>query len=57
MNVPNRYHNSGKKKKGRGTCKGRMKARKQSLEALKNRFAKKGNKGLAPPSLCLMIRG
>ena len=55
MNVPNRLHNSGKQKKGRGTCNGRLKARKQSLEALKARFANKGNKGQAPPSLCAMI--
>ena len=35
MNIPNRIHNSGKTKKGKGTCKGVLKARKMALKALK----------------------
>ena len=38
MNVPNRIHNSGKTKKAKGTCKGRLKARRQALKALKVKF-------------------
>lgn len=38
MIVPNRQHNSGKAKKTKGTCKGRLKARRQSLKCLKNKF-------------------
>lgn len=36
--TPNWQYNSGKSKKGRGTCKGQLKARKQSLKALKTKF-------------------
>jgi len=36
--TPNWQHNSGKQKKGRGTSKGKLKARKQSLNALKQRL-------------------
>jgi len=36
--TPNWQHHSNKDKKGKGCCKGRLKARKQSLEALKRRF-------------------
>lgn len=36
--TPNWQHNSGKGKKGRGTCKGQLKARKQSLKSLKAKF-------------------
>ena len=39
MNVPNRQHNSGKAKKGKGTCKGILKARRQSLKALKAKIS------------------
>jgi hypothetical protein len=34
MNVPNHQHNSGKDLKGRGTCKGKQRARKQARKAL-----------------------
>ncbi len=34
MNTPNWQKNSGKNKKGRGVCKGVIKARKQALKAL-----------------------
>jgi len=34
----NWQHNSGKDKKGKGTCKGRLRARKESLRQLKNRY-------------------
>jgi hypothetical protein len=35
MNTPNWVHNSGKQKNTKGTCKGKLKARKQALQALK----------------------
>jgi hypothetical protein len=38
MRVSNWEHNSGKRKQTRGMCKGRLKARKQSLQALKNKL-------------------
>ena len=38
MNIPNRIHNSGKAKKTKGTCKGRLKARRQALKAIKAKF-------------------
>ena len=38
MNTPNWQKNSGKNKKGRGIAKGRIKARKQALKALKARI-------------------
>jgi len=34
MNVANWKHNSGKDLKGRGTCKGKQRARKQSKRAI-----------------------
>lgn len=37
MKTPNWQHNSGKDKKGKGTCKGRLRSRKESLRQLKNR--------------------
>ena len=40
MNIPNYIHNSGKNKKGRGIAKGRIKARKESLKALKAKLNK-----------------
>ena len=33
--TPNWQHNSGKNKKTKGTCKGKIKARKQVLQSLK----------------------
>lgn len=39
MLVKNCHHNSGKAKKGRGIAKGRLKARRQALKALKARIA------------------
>ena len=38
MNVPNYIHNSGKDKRSKGTCKGKIKARKQALQHLKNKL-------------------
>jgi hypothetical protein len=38
MKVPNWVHNSGKQKNTKGTCKGQLKARKQALQALKNKL-------------------
>lgn len=38
MNTPNWAHNSGKNKKAKGMCKGRLKARRQALKALKKRL-------------------
>ena len=35
MTTPNWMHNSGKDKKTKGTCKGVLKSRKQSLRSLK----------------------
>ena len=35
MLIKNCHHNSGKNKKTKGTCKGIIKARKQSLKCLK----------------------
>jgi hypothetical protein len=34
MKTPNWQHNSGKSKQTKGTCKGRIKARKQALKCL-----------------------
>jgi hypothetical protein len=42
--MPNWQHNSGKPKNGKGTCKGRLKARKEALRALKRKL-----KGVIPP--------
>jgi hypothetical protein len=42
ISLPNWAHNSGKKKKPKGCCKGVLKARKQSLQALKNKLQSKG---------------
>jgi len=36
--TPNWMKNSGKPKRTKGTCKARLKARKQALQALKNKF-------------------
>ena len=36
--TPNWQHNSGKKFKTKGTCKGVLKARKQSLKSLKRKL-------------------
>ena len=38
MNTPNWKHNSGKAKKGKGVCKGVLRARRQSLKALRRRI-------------------
>ena len=38
--TPNWMKNSGKAKKGKGTCKGIIKARKQALKALKAKLNK-----------------
>ena len=40
ISLPNWVHNSGKVKRGKGTCKGRLKARKQALKVIQNKFAK-----------------
>jgi hypothetical protein len=37
-NVPNWVHNSGKNKRTKGCCKGKLKARKQALNALLNKL-------------------
>jgi len=37
MTTPNWKHNSGKEKKGKGTCKGRLRSRRESLRQLKKR--------------------
>ena len=42
-NVPNYIHNSGKQKKTKGTCKGVLKARKQSLKSLKLKLNSNAN--------------
>jgi hypothetical protein len=40
-NTPNWLHNSGKPKQTKGTCKGKLRARKQALTAIKKQlFAK-----------------
>ena len=39
MSTPNWQHNSGKKKKTRGTCKAVLRARKQALKALKAKLS------------------
>ena len=36
--TPNWMKNSGKSKKAKGMCKGQLKARRQALKALKNKF-------------------
>jgi hypothetical protein len=38
MNVPNWQHNSKKEKKTKGTCKGVIKAKKQSLQHIKSKY-------------------
>ena len=38
MIIKNCHHNSGKAKKAKGACKGRLKARRQALKALKVKF-------------------
>ena len=38
MRMSNWEHNSGKRKQTRGMCKGKLRARKQSLQALKNKL-------------------
>ena len=38
MNTPNWMKNSGKDKKAKGMCKGQLRARRQALKALKNKF-------------------
>ena len=40
-NTPNWKHNSGKPKQTKGTCKGQLRARKQSLAALKKQVSAK----------------
>ena len=40
MTTPNWQHHSHKPKKTKGMCKGQLKARKQSLKALKNKFSR-----------------
>ena len=41
--IPNYIHNSGKQKKTKGTCKGLLKARKQSLKSLKLKLNSNAN--------------
>jgi hypothetical protein len=41
MKTPNWQHNSGKPKTTKGTCKGRLKARKQALKALLSKYPTK----------------
>jgi hypothetical protein len=41
MNTPNWQHNSGKSKQTKGMCKGKIKARKQSLQSLKQQLQAK----------------
>ena len=38
MNTPNWQHNSGKSKQTKGMCKGKIKARKQALQSLKQQL-------------------
>jgi hypothetical protein len=40
MRVPNYQHNSGKPKRTKGTCKGKLKARKQALQHLKMKLGR-----------------
>ena len=42
MNTPNWQKNSGKNKKGRGVGKGRLRARRQALRALKVKISHMG---------------
>jgi hypothetical protein len=37
-NVPNWLHNSGKNKKGKGRCKGRVRASKQRIRVLRAKY-------------------
>ena len=41
MTIPNWVHNSGKEKKAKGICKGKIKARKQVLQVLKAKYKTK----------------
>jgi hypothetical protein len=43
ISLPNWVHNSGKKRKPKGCCKGVIKARKQALRALKVKLAANSN--------------
>lgn len=38
MNTPNWQHHSNKPQKGKGSCKGKLKARKQALQSLKRKL-------------------
>jgi hypothetical protein len=38
MSTPNWQHNSGKQKNTKGFCKGKLKSRKQALQALKSKL-------------------
>ena len=46
MSTPNWQHNSGKDKKGKGACKGRLRASKEALRALKRKY--KGGSNSSP---------
>jgi hypothetical protein len=43
MNTPNWQHHSNKPKTTKGTCKGKLKARKQSLQHLKAQYLRPKN--------------
>ena len=51
MNIRNFEHNSGKDKKGKGRCKGRVRASKASLRALKMKY--KGGSNSSPSCVVL----
>ena len=46
MKVPNWQKNSGKDRKGKGACKGRLRASKEALRALKRKY--KGGRNSSP---------
>jgi len=47
MRVPNYQHNTGKPKRTKGTCKGKLKARKQALMCLKKKLGATDNRPLS----------
>ena len=46
MKLPNWQHHSKKEKHSKGTCKGRIRASKQRLRALKKKLYQRDQKGL-----------
>ena len=57
QNTPNWMHHSKKKLKGKGTCKGRVRAARQTLQAVKRGRLKNRHKGTHRGALSVFIIG